>query len=226
MPRSKSTSVVTKRQPRTNRTCSYCGRTVKRPTDLPRHELLHAPNKNEFMYACPVEGCHHQTLQKSNLSTHIRTHTRTQPFLCPEYYTDGQKCTFKTADPSSLHRHRKRKHGYRPRSTYSGPIASGSGTRAKSVESSASYESEESFELHPAASAEIDRDSASLQSTSSTSSSASYSFVHVPYFTFGQASQSKLASSYVSVLDHKFPDWVSLPTHSPSNLSTVDKERS
>jgi hypothetical protein len=41
--------------------------------------------------------------------------TRAKPHKCPEYFPNGQKCDFSTADPSSLHRHRKRKHGYAPR---------------------------------------------------------------------------------------------------------------
>ncbi|KAJ7030006.1 hypothetical protein C8F04DRAFT_1368282 [Mycena alexandri] len=143
-------------------TCDQCGASMRRIADLPRHMLLHAKNKEEFMFTCPVavriqllsvdalhylnsnefiKGCTHQTLQKSNLDTHIRTHTRAQPHKCPEYLPNGQKCLFATADPSSLHRHRKRKHGYQPRvspsstkPSRSAPVASGSGSREKSVE--------------------------------------------------------------------------------------------
>ncbi|KAK7036007.1 hypothetical protein R3P38DRAFT_2910159 [Favolaschia claudopus] len=95
--------------------CDICGLALRRHTDLPRHMLLHASNKESLMFRCPVEGCRHQTLQKSNLATHIRTHTRAKPHKCPEYWPNGVKCDFTTADPSSLHRHRKRKHGYAPR---------------------------------------------------------------------------------------------------------------
>ncbi|KAJ7237729.1 hypothetical protein B0H12DRAFT_1326993 [Mycena haematopus] len=96
-------------------TCEICGVCLRRNTDLPRHMLTHSKDKESLMFRCPVDGCGHQTLQKSNLATHIRTHTRAKPHKCPEYYPNGVKCDFSTADPSSLHRHRKRKHGYAPR---------------------------------------------------------------------------------------------------------------
>ncbi|KAJ7476852.1 hypothetical protein B0H11DRAFT_1302440 [Mycena galericulata] len=53
-------------------TCSTCGATVKRSSDLPRHMLTHAKNKEEFMFQCPFPECAHKTLQRSNLETHIR----------------------------------------------------------------------------------------------------------------------------------------------------------
>ncbi|KAJ6500819.1 hypothetical protein C8R45DRAFT_1210530 [Mycena sanguinolenta] len=96
-------------------TCDICGVSLRRTTDLPRHMLTHSKEKESLMFRCPVDGCGHQTLQKSNLATHIRTHTRAKPHKCPEFYPSGVKCDFSTADPSSLHRHRKRKHGYAPR---------------------------------------------------------------------------------------------------------------
>ncbi|KAF8209306.1 hypothetical protein K438DRAFT_1810817 [Mycena galopus ATCC 62051] len=96
-------------------TCEICGVYLRRNTDLPRHMLTHSKDKESLMFRCPMDGCGHQTLQKSNLATHIRTHTRAKPHKCPEHYPNGLKCDFSTADPSSLHRHRKRKHGYAPR---------------------------------------------------------------------------------------------------------------
>ncbi|KAJ7221469.1 hypothetical protein GGX14DRAFT_669842 [Mycena pura] len=96
-------------------TCVICGVFLRRNTDLPRHMLTHSKDKESLMFRCPMDGCGHQTLQKSNLATHIRTHTRAKPHKCPESFPNGQKCDFSTADPSSLHRHRKRKHGYTPR---------------------------------------------------------------------------------------------------------------
>ncbi|KAJ7611797.1 hypothetical protein FB45DRAFT_317155 [Roridomyces roridus] len=83
--------------------------------------LTHSKDKQSMMYVCPVPSCGHRTLQKSNLATHIRTHTRAKPHKCPEYNSDGFQCDFSTADPSSLHRHRKRKHGYRPQSKQQQP---------------------------------------------------------------------------------------------------------
>ncbi|KAJ7184596.1 hypothetical protein C8R46DRAFT_1064556 [Mycena filopes] len=95
-------------------TCVICGLSLGRAADLPRHMLIHAKDKESLMFRCPMEGCGHSTLQKSNLATHIRTHTRAKPHKCPEFHPNGVKCDFSTADPSSLHRHRKRKHGYAP----------------------------------------------------------------------------------------------------------------
>ncbi|KAJ7684323.1 hypothetical protein DFH06DRAFT_1462677 [Mycena polygramma] len=96
-------------------TCMICGVSLRRTTDLPRHMLIHSKDKESLMFRCPMDGCGHSTLQKSNLATHIRTHTRAKPHKCPEFYPNNVKCNFSTADPSSLYRHRKRKHGYAPR---------------------------------------------------------------------------------------------------------------
>ncbi|KAJ7871500.1 hypothetical protein B0H14DRAFT_217308 [Mycena olivaceomarginata] len=94
MARSTSAQAASKPEASSNTTCEHCGVTVKRPTDLPRHMLIHAPNKEEFMYTCPIEGCSHQTLQRSNLNTHIRTHTRTRPYSCPEHHPNWPKVPF------------------------------------------------------------------------------------------------------------------------------------
>ncbi|KAJ7166038.1 hypothetical protein C8R46DRAFT_1275567 [Mycena filopes] len=91
-------------------TCTTCGATMKRPSDLPRHTLLHAKNKEDFMFQCPFPECGHKTLQRSNLETHIRIHTNARPLQCTVMLPDGSRCDFATSDPSSLHRHKKR-HG-------------------------------------------------------------------------------------------------------------------
>ncbi|KAF7328722.1 Transcriptional repressor CTCF-like [Mycena venus] len=156
MARSSSTSSQPSKPEST--TCGQCGITVRRPADLPRHMLIHAPNKEEFMYTCPVEGCSHQTLQRSNLTTHIRRHTRTRPYECPDYHTSGQK---------------KNKHGLKPRSMTA--EASGSGTREESVESTASFD---------AASADADPPGAGPVVQPTATGSTVYSFIHVPYFAF------------------------------------------
>ncbi|KAJ6488661.1 hypothetical protein C8R47DRAFT_1215873 [Mycena vitilis] len=195
-------------------TCEHCGASVKRPNDLPRHMLLHATNKEEFMFTCPVEGCGHSTLQKSNLNTHIRTHTRAKPYKCPEYYPNGQKCLFATADPSSLHRHRKRKHGFKPQSstTSNGPLASGSGSRGNSVESTSSFESEESFGLRPEAS-----DADGSTAGPSTADTLAYP-IYDHYLPSNKLSGYHCASPYYPPLDLKIPDWIGSPAQLPSTF--------
>ncbi|KAJ7124499.1 hypothetical protein C8R44DRAFT_783592 [Mycena epipterygia] len=91
-------------------TCSTCGITVTRTSDLPRHMLTHAKNKEDFMFQCPFPDCGHKTLQRSNLETHIRIHTNARPLQCAVILSDGSQCDYATSDPSSLYRHKKRKH--------------------------------------------------------------------------------------------------------------------
>ncbi|KAJ6615467.1 hypothetical protein B0H10DRAFT_2220313 [Mycena sp. CBHHK59/15] len=115
MPRERSTSAtasspVSETEPSKRVTCATCGATVKRSSDLPRHMLTHAKNKEDLMFQCPIPECGHRTLQRSNLETHIRIHTNVKPLQCAVTLPDGSKCDFATSDPSSLHRHKKRKH--------------------------------------------------------------------------------------------------------------------
>ncbi|KAF8173884.1 hypothetical protein K438DRAFT_1940138 [Mycena galopus ATCC 62051] len=97
-------------EPSRGATCATCGITLTRAADLPRHEKTHASNKEDFMFQCPFPDCGHKTLQKSNLETHIRKHTNARPLECPMLLPSGARCNFTTSDPSSLHRHKKRKH--------------------------------------------------------------------------------------------------------------------
>ncbi|KAG2357829.1 hypothetical protein BDR07DRAFT_1264687, partial [Suillus spraguei] len=84
-----------------------CYRAISRKADLPRHMLIHDKNKDALYHACPYEGCDYKTLQKSNVQTHIRTHTGERSKMCPH-----PECTFSTTDPGSLTRHRKSEHDY------------------------------------------------------------------------------------------------------------------
>ncbi|KAJ4000326.1 hypothetical protein F5050DRAFT_562950 [Lentinula boryana] len=88
--------------------CDLCGTKVARKGDLPRHMRSHLSAEEKFSksYACPYDGCTYRSLQKGNVDTHIRTHTK-EKIKCPT-------CDFETPDPGSLTRHRKRRHEYVP----------------------------------------------------------------------------------------------------------------
>ncbi|KAJ3934127.1 MAG: hypothetical protein NXY57DRAFT_725535 [Lentinula lateritia] len=91
--------------------CEECWTKVARSGDMRRHmrkhlsaaEKLSNPHRS---YACPFDGCNFKNLQKSNVDTHIRTHTKEKK-KCPS-------CNFETPDPGTLTRHRKRRHEYVP----------------------------------------------------------------------------------------------------------------
>ncbi|GLB41246.1 putative zinc finger, C2H2 type [Lyophyllum shimeji] len=93
--------------------CEVCGAVIRYKADVPRHRRLHLTDKTAMMYKCPFDGCQYRNLQKSNLNNHISTHTGEKPHACPD-------CEFRTADPGSLTRHRKRTHGYVPKHNVNG----------------------------------------------------------------------------------------------------------
>ncbi|KAJ7578645.1 hypothetical protein C8J56DRAFT_353490 [Mycena floridula] len=89
-------------------TCHICHRTLSRANDLSRHiKSCHSPAETKA-FCCPFAGCTYSNSQKSNLKTHINTHTGEQSSKCPN-------CPFKSTDPGSLTRHRKRLHNYIPK---------------------------------------------------------------------------------------------------------------
>ncbi|KAG6331342.1 hypothetical protein ID866_7745 [Astraeus odoratus] len=90
--------------------CHVCGKELSRKADLPRHMLTHASNKEELMIPCPYKGCSYKALQRSNLATHLHTHTGERPNKCRH-----PGCSYTTSDPGSLTRHRKSVHGYEPK---------------------------------------------------------------------------------------------------------------
>ncbi|KAG6826818.1 hypothetical protein H0H92_014287 [Tricholoma furcatifolium] len=83
--------------------CEHCGVTVCYKSDIARHNQLH--NEQGETFKCTYEGCTYESLQKSNLKTHLNQHTGEKPYACPD-------CDFCTSDPGCLIRHRKRFHNY------------------------------------------------------------------------------------------------------------------
>ncbi|TFK27558.1 hypothetical protein FA15DRAFT_701767 [Coprinopsis marcescibilis] len=88
--------------------CELCGIMLSRIWDVPRHMKTHTNTKD---YVCTWEGCDYRAVQKGNLKVHVRQKHTFETLLCPE-----EVCihNFSTADPSSLTRHRRRKHGFVP----------------------------------------------------------------------------------------------------------------
>ncbi|KAG2078878.1 hypothetical protein BDR04DRAFT_1137769 [Suillus decipiens] len=90
--------------------CPVCHKAISRKADLPRHMRTHDEHKEALMHPCSYPNCNYKTLQKSNLQTHIRIHTRDRSKTCPY-----PGCAFATTDPASLTRHRKHLHSYEPK---------------------------------------------------------------------------------------------------------------
>ncbi|KAJ7059461.1 hypothetical protein C8F01DRAFT_1084647 [Mycena amicta] len=84
--------------------CEECPWSFHRPQDLQRHQQTHLEEEDRKYHRCPEPNCSYKDLQKSNLETHRNIHTKNREHECPE-------CDYASTDPSSLHRHVKRKHG-------------------------------------------------------------------------------------------------------------------
>ncbi|KAJ7314302.1 hypothetical protein DFH08DRAFT_973039 [Mycena albidolilacea] len=89
---------------------SSCLWSFKNQTDLrchmPRH--MSSEEREKQTYKCPQPGCSHQSLQKSNLTTHFNAkHSGLKPHVC-------KKCTYCVADPACLYRHIVALHNYAP----------------------------------------------------------------------------------------------------------------
>ncbi|THV01711.1 hypothetical protein K435DRAFT_836768 [Dendrothele bispora CBS 962.96] len=59
-------------------------------------------------FQCPIENCPRAFLQRSNLKSHLDKHFNLKTKKCNE-------CPYETADPGSFTRHKKDKHGYKPK---------------------------------------------------------------------------------------------------------------
>ncbi|KIK56449.1 hypothetical protein GYMLUDRAFT_820992 [Collybiopsis luxurians FD-317 M1] len=107
MPKVLASNTETSRDPTV---CEVCGTRVARKGDIPRHMQSHlsAEEKASISYSCPYADCSYKSLQKVNVDTHIRKHTKVKDQQCPT-------CNFATGDPGSLTRHRKRRHEYVPK---------------------------------------------------------------------------------------------------------------
>ncbi|KAH9944645.1 hypothetical protein B0H21DRAFT_823276 [Amylocystis lapponica] len=100
--------------------CIVCHKVLARKADMSRHMKLHSEDVETLKLRCHYENCKYATLQLSNLNTHMNTHTGAKPYLCHDTFFDSNtgaivQCSFRTSDPGSLTRHRKRMHGYVPR---------------------------------------------------------------------------------------------------------------
>ncbi|KAH9891891.1 hypothetical protein C8Q73DRAFT_93444 [Cubamyces lactineus] len=102
--------------------CEICGRTSTSRSDLARHMKIHAPNRDELMHRCAYQGCTFAAVQRSNVVSHyIALHTTLRPYTCPEVIEVqpgvAAQCPFTTGHPSSLTKHRRNLHNYKPGST-------------------------------------------------------------------------------------------------------------
>ncbi|KAJ3754795.1 hypothetical protein EV360DRAFT_86512 [Lentinula raphanica] len=104
MPRASTSKLINESSCR----CGQCGVVLQRPSDMRRHMRTHGTGMTEVKYQCTWDGCSFEAFQRSNFETHYRTHIQDKSQVCPS-------CEFKTCDPGSLTRHRKRIHGYVPK---------------------------------------------------------------------------------------------------------------
>ncbi|KAF9560846.1 hypothetical protein CPC08DRAFT_803658 [Agrocybe pediades] len=84
--------------------CDICFKVVSRVSDLPRHKILHAESGVGKKFTCPSKGCGYETSIRSNLNTHMTTHSDAK-LHCPD-------CDKTLKNASSLLVHRKTQHGY------------------------------------------------------------------------------------------------------------------
>ncbi|KAJ3807898.1 hypothetical protein F5876DRAFT_67738 [Lentinula aff. lateritia] len=90
------------------RECRECSLVFDYPYQMRKHMQTHGhADASQAKFRCTWDGCAYSSSQRSNFNTHYRTHTQEKSKACPD-------CSFRTGDPSSLTRHRKRIHNYVP----------------------------------------------------------------------------------------------------------------
>ncbi|KAJ3874348.1 hypothetical protein F5051DRAFT_474137 [Lentinula edodes] len=90
------------------RECRECNLVFDYPYQMRKHMQIHGhADASQAKFRCTWGGCAYSSSQRSNFNTHYRTHTQEKSKTCPD-------CSFRTGDPSSLTRHRKRIHNYIP----------------------------------------------------------------------------------------------------------------
>ncbi|KAJ3886838.1 hypothetical protein GG344DRAFT_69332 [Lentinula edodes] len=90
------------------RECRECNLVFDYPYQMRKHMQTHGhADASQAKFRCTWGGCAYSSSQRSNFNTHYRTHTQEKSKTCPD-------CSFRTGDPSSLTRHRKRIHNYIP----------------------------------------------------------------------------------------------------------------
>ncbi|KAJ4473408.1 hypothetical protein C8J55DRAFT_562919 [Lentinula edodes] len=90
------------------RECKECNLVFDYPYQMRKHMQTHGhADASQAKFRCTWGNCGYSSSQRSNFNTHYRTHTQEKSKTCPD-------CSFRTGDPSSLTRHRKRIHNYIP----------------------------------------------------------------------------------------------------------------
>ncbi|KAI0720330.1 hypothetical protein C8T65DRAFT_568150, partial [Cerioporus squamosus] len=77
-----------------------CDKAFGRRADMVRHRRAY--HEKIRPYKCPYQECPKRFAQSSSLSTHVNTHTRAKPFVCP--------CGKRFGDASSCTRHYREQH--------------------------------------------------------------------------------------------------------------------
>ncbi|KIJ40173.1 hypothetical protein M422DRAFT_174044, partial [Sphaerobolus stellatus SS14] len=78
-----------------------CGKNFERKSDFDRHMKIHEGKRD---YKCTFSGCAKTFVQRTQLVTHVNSHTKVRPHTCT-------KCPRTFSDPSARSRHEREQHG-------------------------------------------------------------------------------------------------------------------